>query len=141
MLSPGENKAQRRYLLRQERRLVGAIRGLVPCAPHGLHVRDGHAQDGELVRLPGQRAARGDHVRELGDVLCHLVPPAPLDLTVVLSSRKHEVRTGRGGEREGSDQGLLSDGAKGHVLNIKEPGDRLIQCSEPHPAQTSPRTP
>lgn len=83
-----------RYLFCQERRLVGAVRGLVPGAPHGLHVRDSHAQDGELVRLPGQRTARGDHVRELGDVLSHLVPPPPLDLTVVLSSRKHEIRVG-----------------------------------------------
>lgn len=82
------------YLLRQERRLVGAVCGLVPGAPHGLHVRDGHAQDGELVWLPGQRAARGDHVRELGDVLGHLVPPPPFNLTVVLSSRKHEIRGG-----------------------------------------------
>ena len=82
------------YLLCQERRLVGAVRGLVSGAPHGLHVRDGHAQDGELVGLPGQRVARGDHVRELGDVLSHLVPPPPLNLTVVLSSRKHKTRVG-----------------------------------------------
>lgn len=52
----------RGHLLGKEGRLVGAIRGLVPRAPHGLHVRDGHAQDGELVWLPCQRAAGGDHV-------------------------------------------------------------------------------
>lgn len=51
-----------------------------------LHVRHGHAQDGELVGLAGQRAARGHHVRQLRNVGGHLVSPSSLNLAVVLSA-------------------------------------------------------
>lgn len=47
-------------------------------------MRDRHAQDGELVRLAGQRAAGRHHVRQLRDVGGHLVPSPPLYLAVVL---------------------------------------------------------
>lgn len=49
-----------------------------------LHVGHGHAQDGQLIWFPCQRAAGGNHVRQLCDVSSHLVPPPPLNLTVVL---------------------------------------------------------
>lgn len=52
--------------------------------PERLHVRDRHAQDGELVGLAGQGAARGHHVRQLRDVGGHLVPSPSLYLAVVL---------------------------------------------------------
>jgi hypothetical protein len=94
------------YLLSEEGRLVGAVSRFVAGAPHGLHVRDRHAQDGQLVWLPSQCTAGGNHVGEFRNILSHLVPPAPLNLTVVLSSQKAR---GQGeGKREGSDQGSVS---------------------------------
>ncbi len=49
-----------------------------------LHVRHGHAQDGELVWFACQSAAGGHHVRQLRDVSGHLIPPPALDLAVIL---------------------------------------------------------
>lgn len=61
-------------------------------------MRDGHAEDGELVWLPSQCAARGDHVGELRDVLSHLVPSAPFNFTMILSFQK--VRDQERGKKE-----------------------------------------
>ena len=47
-------------------------------------MRHGHPEDGELVRLPGESVAGGDHVGELRDVGGHLVPPPPLYFAVIL---------------------------------------------------------
>lgn len=47
-------------------------------------MRHGHPEDGELVRLAGQCAARGHHVRQLRDVGRHLVAAPALDFAVVL---------------------------------------------------------
>ena len=52
--------------------------------PQLLDVSHGHPEDGELVWLAGEGVAGWHHVRELGDVGGHLVPPPPLDLAVVL---------------------------------------------------------
>ena len=75
------------FVVRQEgwlvRRVVlGRGRGQ---APQRLDVGHRHPQDGQLVRLPGQSVARWHHVRQLGDVGGHLVPPPALDLAVVLT--------------------------------------------------------
>lgn len=72
-------------LFSQEGRLVGAVCGRVAGAPHGLHVGDGHAQDGQLVRFPSQSAASRHHVWQFRDVLGHFVASSPLNFTVVLS--------------------------------------------------------
>lgn len=80
-------------LLSEEGRLVGPVRGRVAGASHGLHVGDGHAQDGQLVRFPRQGAACGHHVRQFRDVLGHFVASSSLDFTVVLSgNEKSRVR-------------------------------------------------
>lgn len=50
------------HLFSEEGRFVGPVSGCVACAPHGFHMRDRHAQDGQLVRFPGQSAAGRDHV-------------------------------------------------------------------------------
>jgi hypothetical protein len=55
-------------------------------------VGDGHPQDGELVGLAGQRAARGHHVRELGDVGRHLVAAPALNFAVVLPTVRQTTR-------------------------------------------------
>jgi len=55
-------------------------------------VGDGHPQDGELVGLAGQRAARGHHVRELGDVGRHLVAAPALNFAVVLPTVRQTPR-------------------------------------------------
>lgn len=78
-------------------------------------MRNSHAQYGELVWLPSQRTAGGNHVGELRNILSHLVPPAPLDLTVVLSSQKAR---GQGeGKREGSDRGQQTLGKNNTVTS------------------------
>ncbi len=78
------------HLFSQEGGFVRAVSGRVPRPSHGLHVWDGHAQDGEFVWLPGERAAGGHHVRQLCDVQGHLITPAALNLTVVLSGGREE---------------------------------------------------
>jgi hypothetical protein len=50
-------------------------------------VSDGHPEDGELVRLPGEGVAGGHHVRQLRDVGGHLVPSPPLDFAVILAGK------------------------------------------------------
>ena len=92
------------HLVCEESGLVGAV-GCGVAASEGLHVGDSHAQNGQLVWLAGQGAAGGHHVRQLRDVRRHLVPPPPLDLTVVLP----RVTTGeeRGGGRRGDGCGGL----------------------------------
>lgn len=79
------------YLFGEKRRLVGPIGGCVAGAPHGLHVGDGHPQDGQLVGFPCEGAAGGDHVRQLSDVLGHFVASASLNLTVVLSETERKA--------------------------------------------------
>lgn len=50
------------HLLGEKGGLIGPISGRVASAPHGLHVGDRHAQDGQLVRFPCQGAAGRHHV-------------------------------------------------------------------------------
>lgn len=80
------------YLFCKKGRLVSSISRFVSSAPHGFHVGNSHAKDGQLVGLASQGAARGHHVRQLRDVLGHLIPPAPLNLTVILPEhlKKHQ---------------------------------------------------
>lgn len=80
------------HLFGEEGRFVGSISGRVASSSHGLHVRHGHTQDGELIWFPGKRAAGGHHVRQLGDVLRHFVTPAPLNLAVVLSAQTNRKK-------------------------------------------------
>ena len=49
-----------------------------------LHMSHGHAKNGELVWLAGERGACGYHVAELGDIRSHLVASSSLDFAVVL---------------------------------------------------------
>ena len=64
-------------------------------------MRHRHAQNGELVRFPRQRRARGHHIGQLGDVGGHLVSAAPLDLAVVLPGGRRGGRvTARAAGRE-----------------------------------------
>lgn len=86
-----------RDLVGEKGGFVGAVCGGVASATQGFHVGHGHAQDGQFVRLAGQGAAGGHHVRQLRDVGRHLVPPPALDLAVVLPAR------GGGGEKEEGD--------------------------------------
>lgn len=53
-----------------------------------LHMRNRHSQNGELVGLPGQRAARWHHVTQLGYVGRHFVATSPLDFAMILSTAK-----------------------------------------------------
>lgn len=87
------------YLVGKEARLVGPIRVGGAGPAEGLHVGHGHPQDGQLVRLAGQRVAGGHHVRQLCDVGRHLVAPPPLDLAVVLPGGAGG-QTWRGGGRD-----------------------------------------
>lgn len=51
----------------------------------------GHAEDSQFVWLAGQSAAGGHHVRQLRDVLGHLVTATPLYLAVVLSGTERRI--------------------------------------------------
>lgn len=73
---------------------VGAISGGIACATQGLHVRDSHAQDGELVWFAGQGTAGGHHIRQLCDVGSHLIPSPTFNLAVIFPAK------GQGGEEE-----------------------------------------
>lgn len=55
-----------------------------------------HAQDGELVRFACEGTAGGNHVGQLCDVLCHLIPPTSFNFTVILSESRI-----RAGEKNG----------------------------------------
>lgn len=73
------------FIVCQEGRFVGpVIGGRAGDASQGLDVGHRHPQDGQLVRLAGQRVTGWHHVGQLGDVGGHLVPPPPLNLAVVL---------------------------------------------------------
>jgi hypothetical protein len=74
------NKKTKSRALKFEHKKVGKL-------PEGLDVRDGHSEDGELVRLPGEGVAGGHHVRQLRDVGGHLVPSPPLDFAVILAGK------------------------------------------------------
>lgn len=45
---------------------------------------DGHSQDRQFIRFPGQGGTRGHHVAQLGDVQRHLITSASLYLTMRL---------------------------------------------------------
>lgn len=51
-----------------------------------------HPENGEFVGLPGKGGTGRDHIRELGDVGGHLVPPASLDLAMVLPTVEHKTK-------------------------------------------------
>ena len=77
-----------------------------PLTSKGLHVSHRHSQDGQFVRLPCQSTACRHHVGQLCDVRCHLVPPSPLDLTVVLPAS--ETRAKRRQESDDMSPGIQS---------------------------------
>lgn len=85
------------YLIAEKRRFVWPVGISIGVSSERLHVRDRHSQDGQLVWFPCQRAARGNHVRQFSDVSRHLVPPPPLNLTVILPGARKWV--GRNGEK------------------------------------------
>lgn len=60
-------------------------------------MRHSHSQDGQLVRLPRQCTAGGDHVGQLCDVGGHLVSPPPLDLAVIFPERAEGEAERKGG--------------------------------------------
>ena len=73
------------FIVCEEGRFVGPVIGRsAGDAPQGFDMSHGHPQDGQLVRLAGQRVTGWHHVGQLGDVGGHLVPPPPLNLAVVL---------------------------------------------------------
>lgn len=51
-----------------------------------LHVLDSHAQDGQLVQLPGHGVTGGHQWRQLVNEAVHLVPATLLNLAVSLSA-------------------------------------------------------
>lgn len=71
------------YLISEEGRFVRAISVGVAASSQRFHVRNSHSQDGQFVWFPRQCTAGGNHVGQLCDVGGHLVPPPPLDLTVI----------------------------------------------------------
>lgn len=89
------------YLISEEGRLVGAVGVGVAASSQRLHVRHSHSQDGQLVWLPRQRAAGGDHVGQLCDVGGHFVSPPPLDLAVIFPEGRKARRRGKEGSRWG----------------------------------------
>lgn len=73
-------------LIGEKRRLVGTVGASVAGAAQRFHVGDGHAQDGQLVGLAGERIAGGHHVGQFRDVGGHLVASPALDFAVILAA-------------------------------------------------------
>lgn len=76
------------FLVRQKRWLVrsGVMASCAHCGlSNGLHVRYGHAQNRELVRLTAECRTLRHHLGEFVDVVRHLVASTTLDFTVILA--------------------------------------------------------
>ena len=80
------------YLVGEKRGFVRPIRVGISTPSQRFHMRHGHSQDGKFVWFAGQCAAGRHHVGQFRDVGRHLVPPAPLDLAVVLSEERRRGR-------------------------------------------------
>lgn len=91
-----ENRYLRKiYLFCKKRRLVSSISRFVPSAPHWFHVWNSHPKNCQLVRLTSQCATSGNHIRQFGDVLCHLVSSASLNFTMILPEHLKKHQTNR----------------------------------------------
>lgn len=73
------------FLIAEKRGLVVTFRVRCNGAEDCLEMLHRHTQHGQLVKLPRHRVAHRHHRRQLGDVRVHFVPPAFLDLAVILS--------------------------------------------------------
>lgn len=98
LLRPQTRKKQtswKIYLFCKKRWLVSSISRFVSSAPHWFHVWNSHPKNCQLVRLTSQGATSGYHIREFGDVLCHLISPASLNFTMILSEHLEKHQTNR----------------------------------------------
>lgn len=86
---------QKIYLFCKKWRLVSSISRFVSSASHWFHVWNCHPKNCQLVGLTSQRATSGYHIRQFGDVLCHLISPAPLNFTMILPEHLKKHQTNR----------------------------------------------
>lgn len=87
------------YLFCKKRRLVSSISRFISSAPHWFHVWNSHPKNRQLVGFTSQRTTSGYHIRQFGDVLCHLISSAPLNFTVILPDHLEKHQTNRKADR------------------------------------------
>lgn len=114
------------YLISEEGRFVRAISVGVAASSQRFHVRHSHSQDGQFVWFPRQCAAGGNHVGQLCDVGGHLVPPPPLNLTVIFSDGQTQGEERRKGGIEMGGRNRRAGGQHGVELKVNVAMSRCL---------------